>query len=473
MTHYYVATAALRMGDRKAAAEHYRACLAIREGLAGDPKAKLNVIDLMIARARCGQHQIASKTAEELITKPPLDARVYFQAACGFSLCAGAVAEEPASPETKALVGRYTEKAFQALRLALGAGWKNVVDIETDPDLDAIRGAPGFEAIVAEYRKAAARERPLGRGGRTTTSMRILVAIPHFFDLTREVRHAPGHGSLFGRPGAEDRGALGVRVGLAPTLRRSAGYHRHRRGARRKRRTPGSRRQSSTWSSARRGASTSCLACPWTGTPCNIIRPTPSRHCSGFECHAALYERLGDYDFYGYLEDDLILRDPWFFAKLGWFQGQVGPGAVLLPNRYEVARGGVAWKAYIDGDLPPEVTAPFQNIAEAPELKGTCLGHELTFRRPSNPHSGCFFLTNGQLRAWAARRDFLDRDTRFVGPLESAATLGLMRALPGLQTRARGGQLPRDRARRHRLHRQPPPPCPNMKIAGRSRLRPS
>lgn len=50
LTHYYVATAALRAGDRKGAAEHYQACLAIREGLAGDPKAKLNIIDLMIAR---------------------------------------------------------------------------------------------------------------------------------------------------------------------------------------------------------------------------------------------------------------------------------------------------------------------------------------------------------------------------------------------------------------------------------------
>ena len=103
VTHYYVATAALRTGDREAAALHYKACLAIREGLAGDPKAKLSVIDLMIARARCGQHEVASKTAEELITSPPLDARVYFQAACGFSLCAGAVAEAPATPETKAL----------------------------------------------------------------------------------------------------------------------------------------------------------------------------------------------------------------------------------------------------------------------------------------------------------------------------------------------------------------------------------
>ena len=88
----------------------------------------------------------------------------------------------------------------------------------------------------------------------------------------------------------------------------------------------------------------------------------------------------------------------------------------------------MALKAYLDGDLPPDVTAPFQNIAECSELKGSCLGIELTFRRPSNPHSGCFFLTNEQMSAWAGRTDFLDRDTRFVGPLESAATLGLMRA---------------------------------------------
>jgi hypothetical protein len=87
ITHYYVATAALRAGDRKAAAH-------IREKLVGDPKAKLNIIDLMIARARCGQHQLASKTADDIIPLPPLDARVYFQAACGFSLCAGAVAAD-------------------------------------------------------------------------------------------------------------------------------------------------------------------------------------------------------------------------------------------------------------------------------------------------------------------------------------------------------------------------------------------
>ena len=148
----------------------------------------------------------------------------------------------------------------------------------------------------------------------------------------------------------------------------------------------------------------------------------------GYECHAALYERLGDYDYYCYLEDDLIVRDPWLFAKLGWFARLAGPGALLMPNRYEVARDGVAWKAYIDGDLAPGVAGRFQDVAIEPTRAGPYLGLDVTFRRPTNPHSGCFFLDSSQLHAWSARPDFLERGAQFVGPLESAATLGPMRA---------------------------------------------
>ena len=65
------------------------------------------------------------------------------------------MADAPATPEAKALAARYTERAFKSLRLALGAGGKNLVDVETDPDLDAVREAPGFAAIVGEFRQAA------------------------------------------------------------------------------------------------------------------------------------------------------------------------------------------------------------------------------------------------------------------------------------------------------------------------------
>ena len=152
---YYFATAALRTGDRKTADRHYKACLAIREGLAGDPKAKLDVIDLMIARARCGQHELASKTAKEQIASPPTDARVYFQAACGFSLCAWGRRRTAGDTGIKGPRGElYRERASSRFAWRSAAGWKNLVDVQTDPDLDAIRAAPGFEAVVALFRQA-------------------------------------------------------------------------------------------------------------------------------------------------------------------------------------------------------------------------------------------------------------------------------------------------------------------------------
>jgi hypothetical protein len=159
-----------------------------------------------------------------------------------------------------------------------------------------------------------------------------------------------------------------------------------------------------------------------------IHRPTDCRPALlGFECHAALRERLGDHDYYAYLEDDLIAHDPWLFVKLGWFTASLGDGVLLQPNRYEVGPLGPVHRAYIDGDLPVEVTAPFQNLEVAPVATGQLLGRTVTFQRPKNPHAGCFFLNARQMETWAGRADFLDRDTGFVGPLESAASLGVMR----------------------------------------------
>ncbi|MGF1481017.1 MAG: calcium-binding protein [Cyanophyceae cyanobacterium] len=147
----------------------------------------------------------------------------------------------------------------------------------------------------------------------------------------------------------------------------------------------------------------------------------------GFECQAILRDCLGQYDYYCYLEDDLIVRDPWLFIKLNWFSQQVGNVCLLQPNRYEVSTQGPIYKAYIDGNLAPQVTAPFQNIQEQALLKGEVLKVPITFHRPSNPHSGCYFLNAEQMAYWVKQPYFLDRDTSFIGPLESAATLGIMK----------------------------------------------
>jgi hypothetical protein len=148
----------------------------------------------------------------------------------------------------------------------------------------------------------------------------------------------------------------------------------------------------------------------------------------GFECHAVLRDRLGDYDYYVYLEDDLIARDPWLFVKLKWFAAQLGDGVLLQANRYEVGPLGLVHKAYVDGDLDVRVTAPFQNVDESPIATGRLLGTTVNFLRARNPHAGCFFLNIRQMETWSRQPYFLDRDTSFIGPLESAATLGVMRS---------------------------------------------
>ena len=51
----------------------------------------------------------------------------------------------------------------------------------------------------------------------------------------------------------------------------------------------------------------------------------------------------------------------------------------------------------------------------------------IAFHRTFNPHSGCYFLNAEQMEKWASTPYFLDRDTSFIGPLESAATLGTMK----------------------------------------------
>ena len=164
----------------------------------------------------------------------------------------------------------------------------------------------------------------------------------------------------------------------------------------------------------------------------------PSRHFAnhatnaepmllGFECQAVLRDRLGGHDFYCFLEDDLILHDPWFFVKLEWFASSTSQQNLLQPNRFEVGPNPLAEKVYLDGDLPKVITRKFQDLRQAGVLESKVMGTVVRFRRALNPHSGCYFLNAGQMEHWAKQPYFLDRDTRFVGPLESAATLGIMR----------------------------------------------
>ena len=147
----------------------------------------------------------------------------------------------------------------------------------------------------------------------------------------------------------------------------------------------------------------------------------------GFACHQVLREHLGKYDWYCFLEDDLFIADPLLFNKLEWFIFEHGEETTLSPHRYERSLSQPAHKLYIDGSVRPDFTAAWQDISDRRNLESSALGMTLRFERWPNPHSGCFFLNASQMEKWASQPYFGDCDAGFAGPLESAASLGIMK----------------------------------------------
>lgn len=147
----------------------------------------------------------------------------------------------------------------------------------------------------------------------------------------------------------------------------------------------------------------------------------------GFACRQVLKANLGRYDFYCYLEDDLLVYDPFFLRKIAWFTSLFGDDVVLFPHRYETALSGGLHKLYIDGPVREDFTAQWQDINDRRMLEAEAFGEKLDFERWANPHSGCFFLNARQIEKWASTEDFAATDCGFAGPLESAVSLGIMK----------------------------------------------
>jgi hypothetical protein len=165
------------------------------------------------------------------------------------------------------------------------------------------------------------------------------------------------------------------------------------------------------------------------------LRPLFSHHVAavdpqqlGFECHRLLRDERGKYDYYCYLEDDIVVSDPWFLRKRQAFDKRFGPRALLQPNRYELSPIGPIYKLYVDYRLHRKLTAAYQNIDDQPFLEMPFLDEIILFERPTYPSAGCFFLNTEQLDLWISGKHFLDGDTSYLkSPLDSAATLSIMK----------------------------------------------
>ncbi|HEY4250448.1 MAG TPA: hypothetical protein VGM87_04590 [Roseomonas sp.] len=151
----------------------------------------------------------------------------------------------------------------------------------------------------------------------------------------------------------------------------------------------------------------------------------------GFAAHRLMADHRHGYDLFVFTEDDLRIAEASFFDKILSFQEAFGPSRVLFPNRYEWNPRANALKTFIDGDLRRDVVAPYEAaLPDAPFLCQPALGRSVTHRRAANPHAGFFAITAAQLAHWIRQPWFGDEDGSFVSPLESAATLGILKTFP-------------------------------------------
>lgn len=147
----------------------------------------------------------------------------------------------------------------------------------------------------------------------------------------------------------------------------------------------------------------------------------------GFECHRVLQQNHQNFDFSCYLEDDIVLTDADFFLKLQRFNNCFGQGYLLQPNRIETTEDlQHLQRFYIDGDYNPAATEQYRQ-SMAQELCMEFLGEAVRFQQPFNTHSGCFFLNQSQAEIYFNGPHWQERDVSFHSPLESAATLGVMK----------------------------------------------
>jgi hypothetical protein len=151
----------------------------------------------------------------------------------------------------------------------------------------------------------------------------------------------------------------------------------------------------------------------------------------GFEAASLFADARHRFDLFVYSEDDLLVQDPMFLHKIRWFGQRFGYRRLLMPNRFEWNLTGPAVKTYIDGDVRRGAYETWSSpLPDEEFLAANALADRAVFRRARNPHSGMHVLSHEQLTYWIDRPYWNDRDAAFIGPLESAATLGVLKTFP-------------------------------------------
>lgn len=152
LSFYRLGTACNRLGEAPAADRNYQAALQLRQGLIKiEPHNAYNQINLALAMARCGHHAQAVEQAEKLRVRAAKDPAILFFTASTYALAAAAVTN--ASNPNLAVQQRYAGVAIDALTQAISHGYRDVVALECDPDLDGVRGDNRFRELVEKLKQ--------------------------------------------------------------------------------------------------------------------------------------------------------------------------------------------------------------------------------------------------------------------------------------------------------------------------------
>jgi len=161
--YYRSATLRLKKGDRAGSDKLYRKCLDLRLAVAdAKPSDDRQPIRVANAQARCGLHGEAASAMSSLAEMFPDDSFVIRQAAFNLAICVESVAagrpDETLSDAERKRLDEYRDYSLTLLEALVNRlKFTNVVQLKTDPDLDAIRSDPRFQALV---KKLESRKKP-------------------------------------------------------------------------------------------------------------------------------------------------------------------------------------------------------------------------------------------------------------------------------------------------------------------------
>jgi serine/threonine-protein kinase len=159
---YKLGAAKLMLHDINGAEKDFREALKLREGLQkADPNNLQRRLELMLVQARCGQHNEASKTADQFRQRGLKSPDTAYGVASTYALCISAVGQGKSmaqlTPAERALQQGYASSALQALNEALAHGFKDVTALQVDPDLEPLQTNAAYQELIKGLK---AKERP-------------------------------------------------------------------------------------------------------------------------------------------------------------------------------------------------------------------------------------------------------------------------------------------------------------------------